>query len=151
MAIHLRTTRETGRHLGFHYLLLFEYRKLKTNFSVAHYLKGFIRSISWLIFKSSEAVPCTMHVYGVVSNVVFMGIYGKLSTSHKNCKKIPKTVLVGKTKIIPVPLKIKYGIPIGTNCAPLLADLFLYSYETEFLQKQHVLHLFRPKFQIWQQ
>ena len=26
------------------------------------------------------------------------------------------------------------GIPIGTNCAPLLADLFLYSYEAEFVQ-----------------
>ena len=26
------------------------------------------------------------------------------------------------------------GIPIGTSCAPLLADLFLYSYEAEFLQ-----------------
>ena len=25
------------------------------------------------------------------------------------------------------------GIPMGTNCAPLLADLFLYSYEKEFL------------------
>ena len=25
------------------------------------------------------------------------------------------------------------GIPIRTNCAPLLADLFLYSYENEFL------------------
>ena len=24
------------------------------------------------------------------------------------------------------------GIPMGTNCAPLLADLFLYSYENEF-------------------
>jgi hypothetical protein len=27
------------------------------------------------------------------------------------------------------------GIPMGTNCAPLLADLFLYSYESEFRQK----------------
>jgi hypothetical protein len=27
------------------------------------------------------------------------------------------------------------GIPMGTNCAPLLADLCLYSYESEFLQK----------------
>ena len=27
------------------------------------------------------------------------------------------------------------GIPMGTNCAPLLADLFLYSYENEFLDK----------------
>ena len=25
------------------------------------------------------------------------------------------------------------GIPMGTNCAPLLADLFLHSYESEFL------------------
>jgi hypothetical protein len=27
------------------------------------------------------------------------------------------------------------GIPMGTNCAPLLADLFLCSYESEFLLK----------------
>ena len=26
------------------------------------------------------------------------------------------------------------GIPMGTNCAPLLADLFLNSYEAEFIQ-----------------
>ena len=26
------------------------------------------------------------------------------------------------------------GIPMGTNCAPLLPDLFLYSYEAEFTQ-----------------
>ena len=26
------------------------------------------------------------------------------------------------------------GIPMGTNCAPLLVDLFLYSYESEFIQ-----------------
>ena len=25
------------------------------------------------------------------------------------------------------------GIPMGTNCAPLLADVFLYSYEAEFI------------------
>ena len=28
-----------------------------------------------------------------------------------------------------------FGILMGTNCAPLLADLFLYSYENEFLDK----------------
>ena len=27
------------------------------------------------------------------------------------------------------------GIPMGANCAPLLADLFLYSYENELLDK----------------
>ena len=26
------------------------------------------------------------------------------------------------------------GIPMGTNCAPHLADLFLYSYEADFIQ-----------------
>jgi hypothetical protein len=26
------------------------------------------------------------------------------------------------------------GIPMDTNCAPLLADLFVYSYKSEFLQ-----------------
>jgi hypothetical protein len=26
------------------------------------------------------------------------------------------------------------GIPMGTNCAALLADLFLYSYEADFIQ-----------------
>ena len=26
------------------------------------------------------------------------------------------------------------GIPMGTNCAPLLADIFLYSYEADFVQ-----------------
>ena len=27
------------------------------------------------------------------------------------------------------------GIPMGTNCTPLLADLFLYYYQNEFLDK----------------
>jgi hypothetical protein len=26
------------------------------------------------------------------------------------------------------------GIPMGTNCAPLLVDLLLYSYEADFIQ-----------------
>ena len=27
------------------------------------------------------------------------------------------------------------GIPMGTNCAPLVADLILYSYEAVFIQE----------------
>jgi hypothetical protein len=27
------------------------------------------------------------------------------------------------------------GIPMGTNCAPLLTDLFLHSYDAEFMEK----------------
>ena len=32
------------------------------------------------------------------------------------------------------------GIPMGTNCAPLVAELFLHSYEADFVQ-----HLQRSK------
>ena len=32
------------------------------------------------------------------------------------------------------------GIPMGTNCALLLADLFLYSYENEFLDNMIKSH-----------
>ena len=28
------------------------------------------------------------------------------------------------------------GIPMSTNCAPLLADLFLYAYAAEFVQSR---------------
>ena len=31
-------------------------------------------------------------------------------------------------------LKQKVGNPMGTNCAPLLADIYLYSYEAVFIQ-----------------
>jgi hypothetical protein len=31
--------------------------------------------------------------------------------------------------------QLSVGIPMGTNCARLLANLFLYSYEAEFIQK----------------
>ena len=27
------------------------------------------------------------------------------------------------------------GIPMGTNCVPLFADLFLYSFEADFIQE----------------
>ena len=41
------------------------------------------------------------------------------------------------------------GIPMGTDCAPFLANLFLYSYEFKWIDKQrklknqHALHLFK--------
>jgi hypothetical protein len=31
---------------------------------------------------------------------------------------------------------VKFGSPMGTNCAPLLADLFLYSYQAKFVKKK---------------
>ena len=41
-----------------------------------------------------------------------------------------------------------FGIPMGTNCIPLLADLCLYGYEAEFIQgllkadKKHLVQKF---------
>jgi hypothetical protein len=29
----------------------------------------------------------------------------------------------------------RVGMPMGTNCAPLLAYLFIYSYETDFIER----------------
>jgi hypothetical protein len=42
------------------------------------------------------------------------------------------------------------GIPMGTNCAPLLADLFLYSCESEFLQKiaAHICKIYDFKIEV---
>jgi hypothetical protein len=41
------------------------------------------------------------------------------------------------------------GIPMSTNCAPILVDLFLYSYETDVAQgmKHTYLYLWYPLFQ----
>ena len=45
------------------------------------------------------------------------------------------------------------GIPMGTNCAPLIADLFLYCYELQFMtkiskdpSKQHLINKFNNTF-----
>ena len=43
------------------------------------------------------------------------------------------------------------GIPIGTNCAPLVADLFLFCYERDFMKSSHMkirLTLFRLSIQL---
>ena len=43
-------------------------------------------------------------------------------------KKLLLNIFVGKV------FQQIVGIPMGTECAPLLADIFLYSYEAEFIQ-----------------
>jgi hypothetical protein len=44
--------------------------------------------------------------------------------------RLPKYFVVFGKKIF----QLAVWIPMGTNCAPLLAELFLYSYETECIQ-----------------
>jgi hypothetical protein len=39
------------------------------------------------------------------------------------------------------------GIPMGTNCAPLLADLFLYSFEVKFIKKNFYMR--RMNLLLW--
>ena len=58
-------------------------------------------------------------------------------------KKVKHATLMNKWSICWSSSSITYlspvqqvvGIPMGRNCAPLLADLFLCSYESKFLQK----------------
>ena len=45
-----------------------------------------------------------------------------------------RTKMTGGRFSIGVVIRRYIGIPMGTNCAPLLADMFLYSYEAEFIQ-----------------
>jgi hypothetical protein len=46
-------------------------------------------------------------------------------------KRSDSTKKVSETDIIDV---LEVLTTVGTNCAPLLADLFLYSYEADFIQ-----------------
>ena len=72
---------------------------------------------------------CNFHEF-IFLGLIFPGIY---------CFGYPKKCL-GRAPLsftcqstLPGLFRQVIGIPMGTNCAPLLADLFLYSYENEFL------------------
>ena len=55
----------------------------------------------------------------------------KYSKGHEDARVLVDSIFVifaGKV------FQQTVGIPNGTNCAPLLADIFLYSYEAEFIQ-----------------
>ena len=64
---------------------------------------------------------------------------------HTDCStKYSEQDIVGMLEFLIDNIFVEFGgvifqqtisIPMGTNCAPLLADLFLYSYEAEFIQK----------------
>ena len=56
-------------------------------------------------------------------------------TANDNCKMIEFLVDYAYVRFGGQLFRQMVGIPMGTNCAPLLADLFLYSYENEFLDK----------------
>jgi hypothetical protein len=65
-------------------------------------------------------------------------------THSDSTKKFSETDVINMLKFLIDNIIVKFGrrvfqqtvgITMGTNCAPLLADLFLYSYEADFIQR----------------
>ena len=56
-----------------------------------------------------------------------------LYTAHQICRMVEFLIDNIFVKFGGCLFRQVIGIPIGMNCAPLLADLFLYSYESKFL------------------
>ena len=50
---------------------------------------------------------------------------------HSDSKNLAYNIFVGFARKV---FQQTVGIPMGTNCASLLVDIFLYSYEQEFIQ-----------------
>jgi hypothetical protein len=48
---------------------------------------------------------------------------------------VPKLISSTCSRIFLLVFQLTVGIPMGTICAPLLVDLFLYLYEADFIQR----------------
>jgi len=76
---------------------------------------------------------------------VVHGLNAYFVKDHTNCKtKYTEDDIVNMINLLIDNIFIEFGgrvfqqtvgIPMGTNCAPLLADLFLHCYEAEFIQE----------------
>ena len=86
----------------------------------------------------------------MVSNVTSVSLEARnnlfCQTSNKRNKVVLKTWSHQYFKLVLDNIFVLYGwlifqeipgISMGTNCAPLLFDLFFYLYETEIIQKTH--------------
>ena len=87
--------------------------------------------VNWCFNRESKSYLCTSLKAGLFSNKKYDSIDVGLARSYvKLLLSSWKTYmcnLIGKVyqQIV--------GIPMGTNCAPLIADLFLYCYERDFM------------------
>ena len=70
-------------------------------------------------------------------------LFGKKKHHSDSSKKLSETDIISMLEILIDNILVVFGgrvfqqtvgILMGTNCAPLLADLFLYSYEADFIQ-----------------
>ena len=87
--------------------------------------------------------------YLLIYHAFKLHIYVKVKTSHSSAQRVmlivAKKLALSEIQRYVSDSLLKHqlmgkvfqqivGIPIRTNCAPLLADTFLYSYEAEFIQ-----------------
>ena len=70
-----------------------------------------------------------------VSIKTYFSAWNLYSFSNKRNNLVKTDLLVDKIFVVLAGKVFQQivGIPMGTNCAPLLADIFLYSYEAEFI------------------
>ena len=81
------------------------------------------------------ASPCKICVHrGMLGTIEEISLICRgISSGNQICRMVELLIDNIFVKIGGCPFRQVIGIPMGTNCAPLLADLFLYSYESEFL------------------
>ena len=89
---------------------------------------GFLLSVLEMVnfIKRSKVIP-------IEWGDIWIKTLKKKKGSHKKLKNYQGIFIVPILSIIFGHNWSPFGIPMGTNCAPLLADLFLYSYENEVL------------------
>ena len=70
-------------------------------------------------------------------------LFCKKKTTFDSTKKFSETDIISMLEFLIDNIFVFFGgcifqqtvaIPMGSNCAPLLADLFLYSYKADFIQ-----------------
>ena len=91
--------------------------------------------VNWCFNRESKSYLCTSIKAGLFSN--------KKCDSHRcgSCAELYRAFTFLMENIYGEFDGMMYqqivGIPIGTNCAPLIADLFLYCYERDFMSDLH--------------
>ena len=127
-------------HLGVHRatsIQTFDFSTLYT--SIAHDLfKSHMNSIINNAFKHKNGATRYTHIKVCRNKSYFTSdplIGDNKYTANDICKMIEFLVDNIYVRFGAQLFRQMVGILMGTNCAPLLADLFLYSYENEFLDK----------------
>ena len=127
-------------HLGVHRatsIQTFDFSTLYT--SIPHdLLKSFMNNIIKNTFKHRNRATRYTHIKNGRNKSYFTSdpLNGDNKyTANDICKMVEFLVDNIHVRFVGQLFRQMVGIPMGTNCAPLLADLLFYSYENEFLDK----------------